>query len=233
MKTNLVVALCLALPIPVAVASELPDTGQTTCYGFSGVTDCVADASYPRQDGAVSAPMSYTKLDGSGNALDAAALDWACVRDDATGLVWEAKTADGGLQDKGHRYAWLSGDALSNGGKHGGTDDKSMCGESLAWLPCSTEFYVGIVNERGLCGANDWRVPTQVELLTLVHAGKSKPTIDTSFFPNTVSGPYWSATTYATIPSQAWGVHFGYGAAHAEPKGAGNAVRLVRGTWKR
>jgi hypothetical protein len=33
------------------------------------------------------------------------------------------------------------------------------------------------------------------------------------------------------IPALAWGVHFGYGAAHAEAKNVANAVRLVRGTW--
>ncbi len=36
-------------------------------------------------------PMSYTKLDGSGNNLLDSATSWAMVRDNVTGLIWEVK----------------------------------------------------------------------------------------------------------------------------------------------
>ncbi len=37
-------------------------------------------------------PMSFTKLDGSGNALPDSAKSWVTVKDNVTGLVWEMKT---------------------------------------------------------------------------------------------------------------------------------------------
>jgi hypothetical protein len=210
--------------------AQLPDTGQTSCFTSSSSTDCASDASFPRQDGSLGSAPAYTKLDASGNALDAAAPTWTCVRDNATGLTWETKTTDGGLFSVEHRHLWFNPLASQNGGEAGSADVSDTCGNTIG-LACNTANYVGYVNESGYCGATDWRVPTQTELLTLVHAGNLKPSIDTNFFPNTASVPYWSSTTYAMTPSYAWGVHFGYGAAHAESKSAPNAVRLVRGTW--
>jgi hypothetical protein len=36
-------------------------------------------------------PMSFTKLDGSGNALPDSAASWVAVREYVTGLIWEVK----------------------------------------------------------------------------------------------------------------------------------------------
>ncbi len=200
------------------------------CFNSSGVTDCASDTSHPRQDGSIGTNPGYAKLDAAGNALDAAAPAWACVRDEATGLTWEAKTEDGGLRSVEHRHLWFNPVANGNGGEPGSADVSDTCGNTIGFA-CNTANYVSYVSESALCGATDWRLPTQAELLTLVHAGNQKPSIDTGFFPNTASVPYWSSTTYARIPGHAWGVHFGYGAAHAESKSVPNAVRLVRGTW--
>jgi hypothetical protein len=216
-----------------ACPGGLPDTGQAICYNATSTADC-ADTNYPRQDGSiVSNNALFTKIDAAGNELGAGAGQWSCVRDNSTGLVWEHKTTDGALHDVNYRYSWLNSDTSVNGGNAGANADVSQCNSTLLWLPCATEYLVSIVNERGLCGATDWRLPTQMELLTLVHSGNQNPTIDTSFFPNTAPVPYWSSTTYAMSPLKAWGVHFGYGAAHAELKSAPNAVRLVRGVWAR
>jgi hypothetical protein len=220
--------LGMALPV---VAGGLPDTGQSLCYNTSTTTDCVSDSSYPRQDGGVSSTLSYTKIDSSGNEMDVSASGWACARDNHTSLLWEVKTADLGLRDGTHRYVWFIENNLTNGGNEGGGDvPASACGAALS-DGCSTTSYIERINNLGLCGASDWRLPTQMELLTLVHSGNVRPTIDTNFFPNTASLPYWSSTTYAVNPLNAWGVHFGYGATHAVPKSEANAVRLVRGVW--
>jgi hypothetical protein len=48
----------------------------------------------------------YTKIANDGSELpDSATLgtnptDWACTKDNKTGLIWEVKTDDGGLRDK-------------------------------------------------------------------------------------------------------------------------------------
>jgi Protein of unknown function (DUF1566) len=68
-----------------------------------------------------------------------------------------------------------------------------------------------------LGGHTDWRVPSIIELLSLVDVSVSKPAIDTSLFPNTQSAPYMTATIYpqvdgGTNPCQAAYVDFTDGA---------------------
>ena len=41
----------------------------------------------------------------------------------------------------------------------------------------------------------DWRIPTPKELERLVDLGSSSPAIDTTYFPNTNNGFYWTGTT--------------------------------------
>lgn len=219
----------LAAVATTAWAGQLADSGQTTCYNTSGATDCSTDSSFPRQDGSLGAPLTYTKLDAAGNPLNASTTAWACVRDEATGLVWENKTADSGMQGVAHRYAWSNIDASTNGGDSGGTTESSWCGETLNGQACTTENYVIAVNAQHLCGSADWRLPTQRELLTLVHAGRNNPTIDAAFFPHTANDVYWAANNYALIPAFAWGVNFAYGAANADYKSRPYRVRLVHG----
>lgn len=228
------------------IAASLPDTGQATCYDGSQLVACSAansgdGSAMPRQDGAVGADAAgsakigggaagfdYNKLDAAGNTLAESAGDWACVRDNLTGLVWEVKT-DAGLRGGAHRYAWANSNPTENGGDAGGTTDTAICGDSLSGRTCTTENYRSVINTLGLCGASDWRLPTQRELLTLIHAGVVNPAIDPGYFPNTASEVYWAANSYALIPAFAWGVHFGYGAASADYKSRPYRVRLVRG----
>lgn len=221
--------MLLMLLIGSAKAGQLPVTGQTNCFDASNSLSCNVDSSFARQDGGVSATQVFAKLDTGGQPLAREAEQWHCVRDAATQLVWEVKALDGGLRDKTHRYAWMDTTTSSNGGDAGGTVDSAMCGNSLNGLACTTQNYVAAVNAARLCGASDWRLPTQRELLTLLNAGSTNPAIAKEFFPNTANDVYWSADTYARIPAFAWGVHFGYGASNADYKTQGYRVRLVRG----
>lgn len=220
------IAFALAALLGIAslpAIAELPATGQGDCLDGGTSVACTASNS---------SAMNYTKLGAGGEVLDVAAPAWSCVRDNVTGLVWEAKTADSGLRGKAHRYAWFSADANGNGGEPGGIGDTESCANTLGGLACTTANFVDAVNAAALCGASDWRLPAQMELLTLVHSGALQPAIDIANFPHTASAPYWSASTHARMPAAAWGAHFGYGASHAESKAAANAVRLVRGTWR-
>lgn len=216
--------IALMLGVSAPARADLPASGQADCFDGTTVTAC---------SGSVSTAMSYTKLDAAGDVLDASATGWNCVRDNVTRLVWENKTTDAGLRDVAHRYAWFSSDSSRNGGIPGGSGTTGTCGDTLSGQACTTANYVAAMNAANFCGANDWRLPTQMELLTLMHAGTIEPSIDTGYFPATAAVPYWSATPHAMMPASAWGVHFGYGAAHAESKNAVNALRLVRGIWGR
>ena len=152
--------------------------------------------------------FSYTKIDSSGQTLPGYATEWACVRDNITGLIWEVKT-QGGLRDWQKTYT-----------NYGKASDKA-----------DTGGFVKAVNAAGLCGASDWRLPTADELQTLVDYGIASPgpTLDTDYFPNTVQGWFWSSSPYVGFTFNAWFVSFGYGSVDYSSRGGSVAVRLVRG----
>lgn len=216
----------------------LNDTGITLCSDAdtTGLTCPVAgfpgqDAEYGRdvsqnitQDG--HAGFSFTKLDANGNPLSPSVPLWACVRDNVTDLTWEVKTDDGGLRDKDNTYTWYNPDPNTNGGDPGTQNGGSCTGE----IDCDTEAYVQAVNLLGLCGASDWRVPSRVELKSLVNLGRYNPAIDTDYFPNTRSWNYWSASPYADItPGSAWYVYYYNGYLYDFAKTGNLYVRLVCG----
>jgi hypothetical protein len=252
--------LLAALLLPgVATAAGLNDTGITRCANFQDNNlDCPQD-SFPLQDaetgrdaqaglskaGGGSAGFDFTKVCNSGELaghgscppaplLGSDLTDWGCTRDNVTGLIWEIKTADGGLRDKDWTYTWFSSDSSTNGGISGERGHYDSCGGFLNNHQCNTEAYVAEVNalEPALCGYTDWRMPTLEELRGLVNY-TGGTAIDYSYFPNTnYSGAYWSASTYAPHPEAAWYLTFYNGGDGAISKGYylwHLVVRLVRG----
>jgi len=78
-------------------------------------------------------------------------------------------------------------------------------------------------------GYSDWRLPNQKELSTIVETGCENPSVNETAFPNTPSPRFfWSSTTYASDPSQAWVVYFSDGYSNAYAKTIPLYVRLVR-----
>jgi len=170
--------------------------------------------------------MSYTKLDGSGNALSDSATSWVMVKDNVTGLVWESKTNKDGVKnyndphDADNTYTWYDSNPATNGGNAGtpgtGTD---------------TEDFIKALNDARYGGYSDWRMPTINELLNIVKYSipYPGPTIDTIYFQNTVSSFYWSSTTYANHTYNAWGMYFNYDCDSYYTKDDSYYVRAVRG----
>jgi hypothetical protein len=236
----------------------LNDTGQTLCDNGSNLLVACAlantgDAAVnPRQDarfgrdaeaaagtltkvGSGAAGFDYTKVANNGSDLAAGATlgtapaDWACTRDNVTGLMWEVKTAaQTDLHYAGHSYTWYSSDASTNGGDVGSTGI-NLCNGTLPGGFCNTAALVAATNAAALCGYTDWRLPSLRELESLTHDGTTDPAIDPTYFPNTIPSSSWSASSYAPDASRAWLVYFADGFSFAGYKAGYYAARLVRG----
>jgi len=244
--------LLSAVGVSVQAATVVPlnDTGQTACYDSAGaVVSCATnkdDGNYGRdaayaagaltKTGAGNAGFDFTKIANNGTTLGAGAAlggnptDWACTRDNVTGLTWEVKTTDGGLRDWSNTYTWYSTDSASNGG-NAGTASGGACTGSIN---CDTQSYVAAVNAlnsgAGLCNHNDWRMPSGQELHSLFDSSAGWiPWIDATYFPNTQADSFWSANNYSPDPAYAWLEFLGYGWIGTRFKTDSIYVRLVRG----
>lgn len=206
-----------------ALASPVPDTGQTACYNAVGsVIACPAEGeAYYGQDGNyLINPPSYTKLGENGVELPGTATQgggWIMTRDNVTGLVWEMKTDDGSIHDKDNTYTWCDPDPATNGGNQG------TCGNGT-----DTDDFINALNAAGYGGYSDWRLPAREELRSIVDYGRYNPAVNTTYLPNTVSSYYWSSTTGASSTGSAWRVHFYFGYDEYDDKSNGNYVRAVR-----
>lgn len=159
--------------------------GQDARYG----RDAAALSGKLRKEGSGAKGFDFTKLDDNGKPLPVEAKSWVCVRDNLTGLVWEVKTADGGLRDGNHLYTWYNPDSKVNGG-FAGVENGGECGGGTA---CDTFSYTRAVNAGRLCGFTDWRMPARAELRSIVDYSKAAPdgppAIDENYFANMPVNP--------------------------------------------
>ena len=90
----------------------------------------------------------------------------------------------------------------------------------------SWEEAIGYCDELAFAGADDWRLPSKVELESIVNYDNTYPAIDEAF--SCQSAFYWSSTPHLPNPPYAWGVYCFDGADHWLHKSNRYAVRCVR-----
>lgn len=128
--------------------------------------------------------------------------------DNVTGLMWQSS-------DDGSPYTWYEA--------------------SGTWHPDANPYGLNVCGDLSLGGSTDWRLPTEKELIGIVHYDKNNPSIDQTYFPGTVRDRYWTVTSHALRFDEAWNVDFAfpyypYGSVSAINKEYfGYWVRCVRG----
>jgi len=194
--------VCL-IPCIASAAFKLPDSGQTKCYQAASPYAEIPCAG-TGQDGEYNInPKSYTD-NGDGTVID-----------NNTGLMWQrcsvGQNNDSTCSGSATTHTWF---------RASGTYD-------AAYNP-SSESVCGALT---LAGNSDWRLPSKKELRSIVEYGVPYPgpTIRSDFFPNTVDSCYWSSTTYASNPGNAWEVYFDRGFVDSYYKYYDDYVRCVRG----
>ena len=202
----------------------------STALAGGGLEDCPNELSQCQSDlaGCLASSLPAARLmktgqagcyDGAGNGITCAGtgqdgeLQKGVVRsytdngdgtvtDNQTGLTWEKKSDDGSIHDKDNTYIWS--DAF--------------------------DVFIAGLNTANFAGHNDWRLPNQIESLSLIDFNEHDPSIDAAFNNNcganssgnpgclvtncscTGNGAgFWSSTSALVNPQFAWITFFNFG----------------------
>ena len=169
----------------------VPRTGQTTCYDAAGVVTACGTGIGLAQDGELQLGVTWPNPRFIKNAD-------ATVTDNLTGLIWLEDANCFGEQSWTNALA--KANALFDGCTDcGGTDNDCNLGDSSV--------------------PGQWRLPNVRELQSLAHYGVSDPAVPNTAgtgqwaegdpFSGVQSSSYWSSTTFADDPGDAWVVSMG------------------------
>lgn len=196
------VSSLLFSPVAAAQTQPLNDTGVTTCYSPNSLCD---PALHKKQDAMVGRDaasrvagsgvttntgkgFSFTKIARNGTPLpDNAVLgdnptDWACTKDNVTGLTWEIKRdSPTASRYMNATYSWYDPNPATNGGRPG-VENGGVCPVAGR---CDIVKYIEDVRATGICGkTSQWRLPSVRELQNLFDFGTTRPQTFDLFFPN-------------------------------------------------
>lgn len=163
----------------------------------------------------------------------ASAAVWAVRGDGNTAQTGQEKSyasGDDGSLKKG--IAWPSprftdnGDGTVTDGLTGLLWEQKPSTKTLAW-----EDAVSYCARLSVGGRGDWRLPNFTELQSLMNAGVLAPArwLVKEGFDDLLNGFYWSSTTYAPNPINAWAAGMDSGSLSGTSKSHASYVWAVRG----
>jgi hypothetical protein len=137
-------------------------------------------------------------------------IDAETVTDGVTHLVWQRNVPA--------TYAGCQGRYLADAG---------MAGDACTWEEATQ--YCARADVATLLGGSGWRLPTKIELESLLDLTRSNPTIDIDAFPLTPGQSFWTASRFIGLEGFAWGVYFASGLSGRTRVTETCYVRCVRG----
>jgi Protein of unknown function (DUF1566) len=95
-------------------------------------------------------------------------------------------------------------------------------------MPRNWEEAKTYCNDLEHAGHDDWRLPTRIELVSIVDYTKTYLSINADAFPDTPIGGFWTSSPVAGSGSTAWVVRFGNGVTYGHDVTVSYRVRCVR-----
>lgn len=95
---------------------------------------------------------------------------------------------------------------------------------TLSW-----EEALSFAGSFSFAGKTDWRLPDIKELQSLNDPSISMPSFNKTYFPDCLSGNYWSSTSMLNATTKAWDINIDYGIVSYNDKTLKQNVLLVRG----
>jgi hypothetical protein len=196
-----VLAVLFLSSIALAVDCPIPDTGQTKCYDDEGEIPCPQPGE----------PFYGQDAHFGNNLHSYTKLDAYGNDLPDTAPSWVV------VRDNATGLIWEVK-----------TDDSSIHDKDTMYNWDDAVLYC---EDLSLGGFADWRIPTVIELSCLIAREKYDPSINSTYFPNTVSEDYWSSTASASVLGYVWHVDFYDGSTSLIGKSYGGRshVRAVRG----
>ncbi|MEA2697416.1 MAG: hypothetical protein QOI66_1687 [Myxococcales bacterium] len=101
--------------------------------------------------------------------------------------------------------------------------ERDVAADSFTWVEAGARCAC-----LALAGHDDWRLPTRIELVSLVDVTRPSPAIDPAAFPDTPGEWFWTSSAAADDPVAAWYVAFFDGDTHHMDQATPYRVRCVR-----
>ncbi len=162
--------------------------------------------------------FSYTKIANDGSELlntaqlGTGAKDWACTKDNNTGLIWQVQTST-------DKFTWNNALTVATA-----VNSQGLCGKKDWRLPSVVELSKLLV-----CSDGKYLENVNGTISCTSYTQVTHPAINASYFPNTIDAHFWSSSPYANVSGSAWIVHFNSGGTDYNFKSNNGYVRLVRG----